>query len=225
MKTQNIQTLVIQFQNEISMREIPLFRGCVIHAMENANLLFHNHLDDDGLRYRYPLIQYKRINGRAALVCIGEGTEVIGEFFNCGDFSFQLGQRVVEMEIERVEAKHTLLQVWNTDFSYAARKWLPLSSENYRTYLSLEGMADRCAFLQKILIGNILSFCKGLDVTVEKEIKCVITDILDSNSYIHKGVRMMGFDVAFKSNVSLPDFIGLGKGVSMGFGMVVKINK
>lgn len=30
----------------------------------------------------------------------------------------------------------------------------------------------------------------------------------------------MGFDIRFKSNVSLPDYIGLGKGVSIGFGMI-----
>ena len=53
----NIQTLIVYFSNEISQWEISLFRGAVIHAMENANVLFHNHLDEDSFRYRYPLIQ------------------------------------------------------------------------------------------------------------------------------------------------------------------------
>ena len=35
----------------------------------------------------------------------------------------------------------------------------------------------------------------------------------------------MSFDVEFKANVSLPDYIGLGKGVSLGFGTVVSENK
>lgn len=34
---------------------------------------------------------------------------------------------------------------------------------------------------------------------------------------------MMGFDIRFKSNVSLPDYIGLGKGVSIGFGMIKRL--
>jgi hypothetical protein len=33
---------------------------------------------------------------------------------------------------------------------------------------------------------------------------------------------MQAFDVEFKTNVSLPDYIGLGKGASTGFGVVVK---
>lgn len=71
----NINTLLVQFKNEISRREIPIFRGCVNSTMENANILFHNHINDDELRYRYPLIQYKQINKCASIVCIGEGTD------------------------------------------------------------------------------------------------------------------------------------------------------
>jgi CRISPR/Cas system endoribonuclease Cas6 (RAMP superfamily) len=33
---------------------------------------------------------------------------------------------------------------------------------------------------------------------------------------------MMAFDILFKTNVSLPNYIGLGKGASTGFGMVVQ---
>jgi hypothetical protein len=32
----------------------------------------------------------------------------------------------------------------------------------------------------------------------------------------------MSFDAEFKTNVSLPDYIGLGKGVSLGMGTVVR---
>lgn len=221
----NLQTLVIQFSNDILQWEVPLFRGSVIDAMENTNILFHNHLDDDTFRYRYPLIQYKRIGGKAAIVCVGEGTEVIGEFFNNANFNMQIGERTLLMEVERMDAKRTLVQVWDTEFRYTLRKWLPLSSDNYRTYQSLEGIVEQCAFLQNILIGNILSFCKGVGITIELEIKCVITQIMETRTYTYKGVKMQGFDVEFKSNISLPDYIGLGKGVSLGFGMVKSENK
>lgn len=218
----NLQTLVIQFSNDILQWEVPLFRGSVIDAMENTNILFHNHLDDDTFRYRYPLIQYKRIGGKAAIVCVGEGTEVIGEFFNNANFNMQIGERTLLMEVERMDAKRTLVQVWDTEFRYTLRKWLPLSSDNYRIYQSLEGIVEQCSFLQNILIGNILSFCKGVGITIEQEVKCVITQIMETRTYAYKGVKMQGFDVEFKSNVSLPDYIGLGKGVSLGFGMVVR---
>lgn len=219
----NINTLLVQFKNEISRGEIPIFRGCVNSTMENANILFHNHINDDELRYRYPLIQYKRINKCASIVCIGEGTEVIGDFFEAGNFHFKIDEREVDMKIERIEAKRTIVQVWDSEFRYTMRKWLPLSSENYQEYRKLEGIVEQTVFLQKILIGNILSMCKGLSIAIEKEISCKITNIDNNRIYTYKGVKMMGFDVEFKTNVSLPDFIGLGKGVSLGFGMIKRI--
>lgn len=222
-KMNNVRTLIVQFKNEIAQWEIPFFRGAVIGAMENANVLFHNHMNDDQFRYRYPLIQYKRVNKRATMVCVGDGTEAIGEFFNRADFDFQIGDRLEKMEIDRIEAKHTLTQIWDEEFRYVIRKWLPLSSDNYRSYRSLDGIVEQADFLQRVLVGNILSFCKGLDITIEKEIKCSITNILNTSIYTHKGVKMMGFDVEFKSNVSLPDYVGLGKGVSLGFGMVKRM--
>ena len=33
----------------------------------------------------------------------------------------------------------------------------------------------------------------------------------------------MAFDAVFKSNLSLPDYMGIGKHVSLGFGTVVRI--
>lgn len=223
MSTKNINTFIVRFKNEIAQWEIPLFRGCVISAVDNASVFYHNHLNDDELRYRYPLIQYKRINGKAAILCIGDGTEVIGEFFNHTDFMFHMGNRSIQMEVECMDAKRLSIHATDSLSRYLICKWLPLSSENYQTYKGLEGLVEQCSFLQKILIGNILSFCKGIDITMEEEIKCNITNISDTRLYTHKGVKMLGFDAEFKSNVTLPDYLGLGKGVGFGFGMIKKI--
>lgn len=218
-----IKVLIVWFKNEIEKGEIACFRGAVIHAMKDANVLFHNHLNGNEFRYRYPLIQYKRINRRAVLVCVGEGVDVMGDFFNSADLTFEIGGRVEKMEIDHIDNKQTLIQVMDNELKrYVIRKWLPLSSDNYRTYLSLNGVVEQCSFLQKILVGNVLSLCKGLGVTLEKEVACVIQNVIGTHVYIHKGVKMMGFDVEFKSNVSLPDYIGLGKAVGFGFGTVVK---
>lgn len=220
----NCRTLIIKFNEPLAVNEIPLFRGAVASKVPPELFLFHNHLGESQLRYRYPLIQYKRINGNAAIVCVGEGTETIGEFFSQGNFTFELGRRTAEMEVENIVANRTLIQAWDTEFKYSIRKWLPLSSENYAKYRTLDGVVAQCAFLQDILTGNILSLCKGLGIAMENRIQCVITNMMDTRTYMHKGVKMMGFDLEFKSNVSLPNYIGLGKGVSVGFGTVMKLN-
>ncbi len=223
MLSNKVKTLRLQFKNEIALWEIPLFRGCVIHSMDNANLLFHNHDGDDKLRYSYPLIQYKRIGGKAAIVCVGEGTEAIGEFFQSGNFAFQIGERKLDMSIESVKANITQVQFWDDNFLYGISKWLPLSSENFRTFNSLEGIIEQTEFLQNILIGNIISFCKGMNITLDKQIVCKIINLKNLGSRKHKGVNMISFNADFACNISLPEYIGLGKGVSLGFGNIFKL--
>ncbi len=107
MKNQ-IKTLVITFKNELKQAEIGRFRGAVIAATENAGVLFHNHLEDEKFRYSYPLIQYKRNRKRAAIVCVGEGTEAIGDFFSSCNFEIEIGERPVLLEVDAVKASQTV---------------------------------------------------------------------------------------------------------------------
>lgn len=219
----NINLLIVQFSNSIYREEIPSFRGAIVNVVQDKGAdLFHNHTED-GLIYRYPLIQYKRIHQKAAMVCIGEGTESIGQFFSACNFNVNIGNRLLELEVESVKANKVIVQVWDNMFSYTIRKWLPFNKENYEQYTKLESLAEKYAMLERILVGNILSFAKGVDIQFDKQVECKITEASEPMNIMHKGVKLMGFDVAFKSNVSLPDYIGLGKGVSVGKGMVKRI--
>ena len=218
-----VKLLIIQFNNTIERKEIPLFRGAVIEAVKDSdNILFHNHLGD-GFRYAYPLIQYKRLQKRATIVCINEGTNSIGDFFSVCNFKFQLGEKQVEMIIESVKAYQTEVQCEQTFHSYYLRNWLPLNSDNYNQYNKLDGLIEQTSFLEKILIGNILSFLKGVGIHLEEEIKCKIIALKEPILIRNKGIKLMSFDVEFKTNILLPDFIGLGKNTSIGYGMIKRI--
>lgn len=223
MTENRIKVLKIVFGQEISLREISLFRGAVIDSLENKALLFHNH-DGDGLRYSYPLIQYKRIGGKAAIVCVGDGTESIGEFFSSGNFDVSIGERKVNLKVDSIDARKMLVQVWDTLFVYRIRKWLPLNKENYERFVGMDGLAEKYALLEQLMTGNILSFAKGIGIHFDDQVKCKITEVSTSMPIFYKGVRFMGFDAMFKTNVSLPDYVGLGKGVSLGMGMVKRFN-
>jgi hypothetical protein len=218
---QKMKHFILRYTNSISQHELPLLRGAINQVIkDNSSILFHNH-EGEKFRYSYPLIQYKRINNQAALVCINEGTEAVGLLLNHGDFACRLGDRTIEMEIQGVKAGQTLIQAWDSTFHYYLRKWLPLNQDNYEEYQQLEGIAEKCSFLERILVGNILSMGKGLGVKFEREITCKIIHLSDPRLMKLKNVKMMAYDAEFKCNVSLPDYFGLGKGASLGFGMVV----
>jgi hypothetical protein len=75
-----------------------------------------------------------------------------------------------------------------------------------------------------MLTGNLLSFAKGMGIMLEKELVCKILSLEEPQLIQVKGVKMMSFDVEFKSNLSLPNYMGIGKHASFGFGTVVRVN-
>lgn len=220
-----IKLLTIKFDNEISSFEVPYFRGAVNAALEeHHSILFHNHTED-GLRYSYPLIQYKRLNKKAAIVCLEEGTEAIGEFFSTEQLALPLGNKTIDFVIEDVAAEDIPLEITNNTYKYKIRNWLPFNARNYKQYQEMEGILEKASFMERMLVGNILSFLKGIGEHVEERIVCSITDIGSNKPVYYKGIRLMSFDIAFNSNITLPSFIGIGKGVSVGYGTLFQKEK
>lgn len=216
----NTRVLTIRFKNKISQREISLFRGAIIQTMDDAPLLFHNH-EEDKLRYSYPLIQYKRINQCAAIVCVSEGTDVIANFLSNGSFDIRLGNEKMTLEIDFINDVQCLIEVLENSFVYYLCHWIPLNQENYQRYMRLESIVDKYVMLEKLLVANLLSFTKGIGIYFDKQVLCKLIQVHEPTTTYYKGIKMLSFDVAFKSNVLIPDYVGLGKGVSLGHGIVV----
>lgn len=219
----NTRLLQIRFENTISQRDISAFRGAIINALKDKDILFHNHLPDkDGYRYSYPLIQYKRINNKAAIMCFETGTESIGKLFLDSDLTLTINGKTEKFEVDHVKAYNQLIQVWDARFHYRIRKWLALNQENYEKFEKLESVAEKSLFLENILKANILSFAKGLNIFFDTQVECKITWLSNPVITQYKKVKMTLFDAEFITNVSIPDFTGLGKRVSIGYGMTVK---
>ena len=216
-----VTSFVIQFANEISSKEIPLFRGAVIASLNQKDILFHNHYDDK-LRYSYPLIQYKRIHQKAAIVCVGEGTKSIHELFASNSFLFQIGNKEERMLIESAKTDVTDVSLLDAPKSYRILNWLPLNSDNYKQFQVIESFSDKVTFLEEKLVGNLLSFLKGVGIIIDKELKVSITNVTAQRAATYKNVKLMAFDIEFKSNLNIPQYIGIGKNASVGFGIVTR---
>ncbi len=217
-----IPTIVIQFNNEIEPQAIPFFRGAVIASLEKKDILFHNH-DEDKLRYSYPLVQYKRIHKKAAVMGVGKGIEAISQLLSAGDFHYQIGNEKVGMQIQAVNAyDNEIVLTENADNRYRIQNWLPLNTDNYKQYQETDNMVDRIHILERVLIGNILSFLKGVGIHMEDQIVLSITNITNQHAVTYKNVKLMGFDIEFKTNITFPQYIGIGKNASVGCGIITK---
>lgn len=222
-KDNALNVLMIRYDKAISPIQIPYFRGAVIATIgRDTDILFHNHKDDEKYRYSYPLVQYKRMGGKACVVLINDAIAEAGALLGNMNVNFQIGNSLVNMSIEKVATETCEIRVTDEWIHYRMQGWLPLNEENYRCYMQMDGLIERVELLQNILVGNIISMCKGLSIMMTDEINVVITSLSAPHSVEHKGVKLLSFDVDFKSNVSLPNHIGLGKNASLGCGMIMK---
>ena len=216
-----IRTLTIQTDADIHQKEIPLFRGAVLNSLgEKANLLFHNHLDDNKFRYSYPLIQYKRLGGKASVVCVEEGADLIGQFLTETSDKLRIGDREIEWSMKRMQPARLLIQTWEDVFKYHISRWLPLNSKNYQLYQNTEGLAEKIALLENILKGNLLSMLKGLDIHLDQELIVKITQVSEPYILYNKGIGMTAFNADFNCNLTIPNNVGVGKNASIGYGIV-----
>lgn len=217
-----IRLATVLFDTKIALAEIPYFRGSVIRLSE-GNALFHNHCAE-GFHYAYPLVQYKRIKGCAALMGINQGAEALAELFGGRpSLSFSLGNRQTVMNVAVIRSEKFAVVCDEASRAYAISRWLPLNGTNYRIYQQTESLAERISMLEKILVGNILSFAKGVGIFFERPVICRIQQLEASGLVDYKGVELMSFSARFSCNVSLPEDIGLGKSASMSNGIVKRL--
>lgn len=218
-----IRLLRIQFDTDIEAYEIPAFRGGVIAKAGNEHIIFHNHLNDREYLYGYPVIQYKRIGKNPAIVCIDYGVDEIHHLFNNQNLSIVIGQRPVNLVVKNLQMQQYNLQIWEKSFEYRLYNWLALNQENYEKYQAIQDDLLRIEFLENVLKANIISFAKGVKWDVDKPISLRIDEVLKSKIVPYKQQKLLAFDIRFRTNAFLPDFVGLGKGVSLGFGTVSQV--
>lgn len=220
-----IRYLRIRFSENVFPKEIPLFRAAVIEKTKRESNLFHNHHDDRGFLYRYPLIQYKVTNKKASIICLNEGTEDIHHLLQNQNMDLRIGREIRSFEIEDINMHYHQVKTWDHLFHYSLLNWLPLNQKNHSTFKSLPTEKEQVDMLNRILTGNLLSMAKGIEWFVEEKLIVEITRIKQIRELEFKRKKLMGFNVNFKTNVSLPDYVGIGKGSSVGYGVVKKIGE
>lgn len=218
-----IRYLTVRFDTDLHDYELPAFRGAIVKLVGSEHTLFHNHLSTDQFLYRYPIIQYKQIGSNPAIICLDEGVDEIHHLFLQSSWKIDLNGRPLTLTVKDLRLSQYTLQAGEAMFPFKLTDWLALNSANYARYQTLTTEADRINLLERVLRGNILSMAKGLDWRIDQEVRVRILRCSPLCWLKFKGQLLVGFDVEFATNIFLPDWIGLGKGVSIGFGVVCSL--
>lgn len=214
-----INTITLTLKTDKKIRESPTKLRGYIGQQFKDNILLHNHYDHEIYLYTYPLIQYGIIEGQAYLFGLEEGVNVITE----------ISSKIKELKLDQTyKITEKILREKEFDINTTQEEikykiitpWLALNTKNYKKYKQIDNQRDRKIFLNNILIGNILSMSKGLGIVINHRIH--LKSYLNPVTIKYKSVLMTAFTGEFTVNFKLPDYIGLGKGVSHGFGTIIR---
>ena len=194
-------------------------RGFIGNEFKEFNLL-HNHYGKNYV-FTYPKVQYKIVDDKILVLGINEGGEILKKISSDLDYlnldkKYNIVEKIIHEQIfdikPTIDEKH---------YKFIT-PWIGLNADNYQKFKKMNDWRDKKILLNKILVGNILSLSKGLGIIVNK--KLYAKSFLNEEYTKYKSVRMNAFKGEFKIHYDLPDYIGIGKGVSQGFGCVKKIN-
>lgn len=213
----------IQFP-EIALkhRDAHKLRGYFGRLFRDESPLLHNHYQDGSLRYKYPVVQYKVIQQTPTLVGTGQGARLLQELF------LKIRELNIDGELYAVHSKNIEQRNFASgfaeemiDYQFSTR-WIGLNSENFKTYQGMRSKTDQKKLLQGILVGHVLNFFKSHEVLLQPAERLMAVVSLKPKAAKVKDQEMIAFEGSFAINAELPDFIGLGKFSSRGFGTIMR---
>lgn len=223
-----IKSLTLSFNLPIYPRQIQNWRGAFLEMAGWEDELFHNHANSqsgNGYHYRYPLIQYRVQQGKAAIYAINDGVVAVQKVLAQNDWVLNWQKEKVNLQIEDLRMNEHYLRTTQDLKKYKLFKWLALNQQNFEKWQACDGLKERVDLLERILGSNLVSLCKGLNWRPEVRIEVQIEEIRNSKPIKLHGTSLLAFDIIYKTNVLLPAGIAIGKGVAHGFGWQVPHRK
>lgn len=216
----SIEVVKLIFEDvDIARRDVGKIRGYFAAQFPQYDEL-HNHSGNQ-IIYRYPLIQYKVLNGEPVILGINIGSKVLKAIVDELNL-LHLGDEIIFSHERTIKEYEAYLGISKEYITYQFETpWLALNAKNYRRFKEASN-GERDILLRRILIGNILSLSKAFDYVVNDRIDCSLN--LKTKTVNYKNQKMLAFDGTFTVNFIIPEEFGIGKSVSKGFGTVRRLN-
>lgn len=211
----------LKLSRDLYPNELPRLRGFFGNEFAE-HIFFHQHNKDGTLIYNYPRIQFKILNRQAMLIGLDEGSDLLAQLWIEVDHT-RLGSEILPVQESKIKKWRVEIGESKSMVAYRFQTpWLALNQENARLYRTMSKNTDRFHLLERVLVGNCLSFAKSFRHTVALRLQADCSKLRPVTCRL-KGITMQGFTGLFFLNFLLPDSVGIGKSVSRGFGTVVRI--
>jgi Cas6b C-terminal domain len=214
-----MKSLLVIFPNvDLKHNKIGNLKKILNDCLDRQEDLLHNHTPDGGFNYRYPLVQYRSHEGKAALFGIGASFDFIQKLLASSYLParFSANYQVLKAETE--------IRMTSTNLSYHLSHFIPFDNENYVKWKAMETLGERSDFLQQNIANHILNFCRNVEFEIpKKSLEVVLRKMTILREAKIKNSKVLCFNAVFKTNILLPDHLGLGRYKSMGYGIMSPI--
>lgn len=171
--------------------------------------------------YHYPRVQYKVIKGKPFIAAFNEGGPLLWELYDHLNGSDPCPQewRILE---KRIIEKKALFGLAEKSAKYRfLTPWLALPEESLNHYATTDSLSQE-KILVKLLGGHIRDMAHSLGYEIPSRLQISIK--VKPDFFLQKDIHVTGFLGSFYANFEIPDFLGLGKSVSRGYGAIKKIS-
>jgi len=177
--------------------------------------------DPDSI-HRYQALQCKYIKNELMVIGIGQGAGLLRQLAEGRD-TILTGENACTITGRDSTIRNEEFGITGSLHTYEfLTPWLALNQQNAKKFYDLKGKPERDAFMQKLLLGHLNALAKSLDykppvpISCEPKVRFRRERIDDENVIVFLG--------KFRTNLSIPDFLGIGQSVSRGFGTIRHID-
>ncbi len=173
-------------------------------------------------RYRdeflYPRVQVKILNEQIYLVGIKDGADPVLEMtkeleiLNFGNITFNILDIDIEESIDQFKHVNQLLR-----YRFVS-PWVALSKNTQNKYKILKNK-DRIVFLNRLLGQNIVFLAREMEIELNEKVytKLRLDSLFPKPVYENNWGSFSG---EFQTNFVLPNYIGVGNGITRGYGAI-----
>ena len=173
-------------------------------------------------KYLYPRVQVKILSEQIYIIGIKEGVEPVMSLinnvnsFNFGNITINIDKYEIEENINQFKVTERLLK-----YKFIS-PWIALNKSTGGKYRFLSDR-EKPLFLNKLLGQNLLFIAKELGEEINKKIYTKV--IVDNNMPEKIDDNGWGaFTGEFKTNFLLPNYTGMGNGITRGYGTLFSLN-
>lgn len=190
---------------------------------ELAEYTAHHKDDTAGFIHRYPVLQCKQMKTGLIVIGISQGADCLCRFAHDQSMPGS-GESTCRITARDPAVRSEPFGVADTRVTYEfLTPWLALNQQHAKKFYDLNGKLQRDAFMQKLLAAQLHTLAKSLDYGVSAPVCCDVKVRFRRDRIGRENV--MVFLGKFSTNLTIPDYLGIGLSVSQGYGTIKRITE